>query len=179
MDYKESWVPKNWCFWSVVLEKTLESPLDCKKIKPVNPKGNQSWIFIGRTVVEAETPIHWSPDERSWLLEKSLVLGKIEGGRRGRQMMRWLYGIADTIDMSLSKLWELVMDREAQRAAVHGDAKSQTWLRNWIELNWTEHSGQLTFPKPSPVIKHWTTPQLHQWVQTGKDLVHAQKEFAV
>ena len=81
LDHKESWAPKNWCFWTVVLEKTLESPLDCKEAQPVNPKGNQSWIFIGRTDVEAETPILWPPDAKNWLIWKDPEAGKIEGGR--------------------------------------------------------------------------------------------------
>ena len=89
LDYKESWVLKNWCFWTVVLEKTLESPLDCKEMKPVNPKGNQSWIFIGRTDTEAETPILWPPDLKNWFIGKSLMLGNIEGRRRRwQQRMR-------------------------------------------------------------------------------------------
>ena len=91
LDYKESWVPKNWYFWTLMLEKTLESLLDCKEIQPVHPKGDQSWIFIGKTDAEAKTPILWPPDEKNWSLEKTLILGKIEGGRRRRcQRMRWL-----------------------------------------------------------------------------------------
>ena len=125
LDYKEIWVPKNCCFWSVVLDKTLESLLDCKEIPPVHPKGNQSWMFIGRTGAEAEAPILWPPDVKNWLTGKGLDAGKD----------RRLDGITDSMDMSLRKLQELVIDRDVWYAAVHWVAKTQTWLSDWTELN--------------------------------------------
>ena len=121
LDHKESWAPKNWCFWTVVLEKILESPLDCKEIKPVNPRRNLPWIFVGRTDTKTEAPILWPPDVKSWLTGKTLMLGKIEGGRRrGWQRMGWLDGLTDSPNISLNKLQETVKDREAWHAVVHG-----------------------------------------------------------
>ena len=138
LDYKESWEPKNWWFWTVVLEKTLESPLDCKKIQPVNSKGNQSLIFIGRTDVEAETPILWPPDAKSWLIWKDPDPGKHwrqeEKGSTEGEMVGWHHRFNDSMDMSLSNLRELAMDREAWHFAVHGVAKSRTQVRDWTEL---------------------------------------------
>ena len=137
LDCEESRVPKNWCFWTMVLEKTLESPLDCKEIQPVHPKGYQSWVFIGRTDAEAETPVLCPPHAKSWLIGKDPDAGR-DWGQEEKETTRmwWLDGITDLMDMGLNKLWELVMDREVWRAAIHG-AKSRAWLSDWTELNWS------------------------------------------
>ena len=140
LDSEESWVPKYWCFSTVVLERTLESPLDCKKIQRVHPKGDQSWVFIGRTDVEAETPILWPLHVKSWLIGKDPNSGKDLGQEKGMTedvMVGW----QDRLDgHGFGWLWELVMDREAWRAAIHGVAKSRTQLSDWTELNNTKLS---------------------------------------
>ena len=137
LDCEESWAPKNWCFWTVVLEKTLESPFDFKEIQPVHPKGNQSWIFIGRPDAKVETPILWPPDAKNWVIGKDPDSGKDwrleEKGTTEDEMVGWCHWLDGH---ELSKLHELVMDRETWRAAVHG---SQWVGHDWAtELNWTE-----------------------------------------
>ena len=129
---------KNWCFWTVVLEKTLESPLDCKEIQPVHSEEDQPWNVFGRNDANADTQVLWPPHAKSWLIGKNSDAGRDWGQEeKGRQRMTWLDGITDLMDVSLSELRELV-DREAWRAVIRGVTKSQTRLSDWTELNWTE-----------------------------------------
>ena len=158
LDCKESWALKNWCFWTVVLEKTLESLLDSKEVKPVHPKGNQSWIFIGifigRTDVEAETPTLWPPDGKKWLFGKDPNARKDWRRKRGRQRMRWPDGITDSMDMHLSKLCKLVKAKELWRATVHRAAELDMNERlNWLSRLSMGFPGSAMVKNPSANVR--------------------------
>ena len=150
LDCEESWAPKNWYIWTVVLENTLESPLDCKEIQPVHSEGDQPWDFFGRNDAKAETPALWPPHVKSWLTGKDSDAGRDWGqeekGTTEDEMAGWHHWLDGR---ELSELQELVMDREGWRAAIHGVAKSWTWLRDWTKLNWVTNTFTLGFPDGS------------------------------
>ena len=163
-------VGKNWCFWTVVLEKTLESPLDCKEIQLVCPKGDQSWVFIGRTDAEVETPGLWPPHAKSWLTgndsDAGRDWGKEEKGTTEDEIAGWHHRLDG---LSLGELWELVMDREAWRSAIHGVTKSWTGLIGWTELNVTRPRQHIKkqrhhFADKGPYSQYYGFSSSHVWI---------------
>ena len=184
LDYKESWAPKNWCFWTAVLEKTLESPLDCKEIQPVHPKGDQSWVFIGRTDVEAKTPILWPPYAKNWLIWKDPDAGKDWGQEEKGATEDEMVGRHHQFN-GHGFGWTLrVGDGQGGLACYsHGVAKSRTRLSDWTELNsilawrvpWTEEPGRLPSMGPQSVGHDWVTE--HTWIQALVSLFLTIKGF--
>ena len=155
LDYKDSWAPKNWCFWTLVLEKTLESPVGCKEIEPVHPKGDQSWVFIGRTDTEVETPILWPPDVKCWLIWKDTDAGKDWGQEENWTTEVEMVGCHHWLNGHGFGWTPGVGDKQGGLACCgSGVAKSLTWLSDWTELNWTELN-YWYLPTETFRLTHW------------------------
>ena len=167
LDCEEGWAPKNWCFWTVMLEKTLESPLDCKEIQSVHSEGDQLWDFFGRNDAKAETPVLWPPHVKSWLIGKDSDAGRDWGQKEKGMTEDEMVGWHHWLDGRLGELQELVMDREAWRAAIHGVANSRIRLSDWSDLIWGDDRGWDDW-MALPTLWTWVGVNSGSWWWTGR-----------